>query len=75
MQLVLDKVLPEFAAPLEQRLASLVPLPMRVGEDFCANIALNMPAPAALQRPSSQLGAQLVRANPNLLPEKFLPYL
>jgi hypothetical protein len=48
---------------------------MRVGEDFCANIALNMPAPAALQRPSSQLGAQLVRANPNLLPEKFLPYL
>ena len=75
VQLVLDKVLPELAAPLEQRLASLVPLPMRVGEDFCANIALNMPAPAALQRPSSQLGAQLVRANPNLLPEKFLPYL
>jgi hypothetical protein len=75
VQLVLDKVLPEVASAVEQRLASLVPMPMRAGEDFCANIALNMTAPEAPQQPSSTRGAPRVGASSNLLPGKFLPYL
>lgn len=67
VQFTVESVLPEIAPAIVAKLSALTPIPMRVGEDYCANIFQSPSANRALLQSDDQGQA--------LLPLYFQPYL